>query len=935
MKHEKNRMVKIFHPGLGLLALLVIFISGCGLVYDEEKLLASAAEHQKKGDHQAAVIEYKKVLQKNPDNKQARLHIAKSYLVLKKGDVAEKELRRAIKLGENKNDVIVDLAQSLLLQNNFKDIFSETPIDASLTGQPRARLQMIHGYAYFAQQEADKARAMFEAATQDKEVAVSAYIGLSELAVATGDNKTALAEISKAINIDNANSDAWFQRGKINLVMGDRDEAKRSFNNVIKVSPKNMMSKSEFQARKRLAQISLGEKDINAAKEQIAVMERHAPNNHDTRYMKALMAYQNKDYDQARTHLEHVAANMPDFGDAQFLMGAIYFAQGHMEQADETISRYLVKVPSHIQARKLLATIRMKSGRHQDALDTLKEAGNPARDAELLNMIGQAALMSNDTEQFVTILKKAKQENPQNQVLREELAKLYMKQGSFDAAIDELEGISDNKSQKSKERLIIFALVQKQEFGKARSKAKQLMQTEKNSAESLTIAGTVELAAGDRITARKFYNQVLESMDNHLPAIMQLARMDMEDGQLAAAERGFRKILELDGKNVTAMMGMADLSGRKNMPEEAVTWLNTAIQKNPRAITPRLLLSRFYFATQKQDKAVTLLEEAEKIEPKNRSVLVMLSRAKLSIGRKEEALVIANKLVSATPDDPGAYIELARIQNMLNDKSKAQQSLQKALKINPKFLPANIALASFHLKYREFAEASRVIEVIKREQPKAVIGYALEGDLYLAQQKYADAVKAFTAAYRLKSVAEIMRKLSISQQLAGDSQGSIKTLNDWLTQHPKDDSARFDLAIVYEKSGKADKAIAIYQSILKEHPDNVAALNNLSLVYMASDKNKALDYAEKVYKLKGEVPAVADTYGWILVELGKLDEAAPILAKAAAKSNNPSIQYHHAVLLSKKGDKAAAKMVLDKIVNLKGDYPEKKAARELYNQISK
>lgn len=200
-----------------------------------------------------------------------------------------------------------------------------------------------------------------------------------------------------------------------------------------------MMSRQEFQARLKLSQIGLSEKNSAATKEHLTVLNQRAPNHHMTKYMNAMIAYQEKDYEKASASLEKVAANLPNFMPAQLLMGAIYFAQGQLEQANEILSRYVTKVPTHIQARKLLASVRLKLGRPQDALDTLKQAKGSENDTELLAMIGRASMLGNDTEQALTYLKRARESDPKNQLLREELAKLYLKKGSIDEAIKEIE----------------------------------------------------------------------------------------------------------------------------------------------------------------------------------------------------------------------------------------------------------------------------------------------------------------------------------------------------------------------------------------------------------------------------------------------------------------------------------------------------------------
>ena len=96
----------------GLLAGLLT-IAGCGGP-SEEKLLASAREHQAKGQIEAAKLETKSALQANPQSSSGRLLLGK--LLLASGDPAgaEAELLRALELGQPELAVLPTLAEALV-----------------------------------------------------------------------------------------------------------------------------------------------------------------------------------------------------------------------------------------------------------------------------------------------------------------------------------------------------------------------------------------------------------------------------------------------------------------------------------------------------------------------------------------------------------------------------------------------------------------------------------------------------------------------------------------------------------------------------------------------------------------------------------------------------------------------------------------------------
>ena len=82
----------------------------------------------------------------------------------------------------------------------------------------------------------------------------------------------------------------------------------------------------------------------------------------------------------------------------------------------------------------------------------------------------------------------------------------------------------------------------------------------------------------------------------------------------------------------------------------------------------------------------------------------------------------------------------------------------------------------------------------------------------------------------------------------GQWEGAIRLLSDWLQKHSHDVAARLDLALAYQSSGDVGRAESAFQSVLKDDPRNAEALAGL---------------------------------GSILEQQGRLEEAEPLLARAA------------------------------------------------------
>ena len=79
---------------------------------------------------------------------------------------------------------------------------------------------------------------------------------------------------------------------------------------------------------------------------------------------------------------------------------------------------------------------------------------------------------------------------------------------------------------------------------------------------------------------------------------------------------------------------------------------------------------------------------------------------------------------------------------------------------------------------------------------------------------------------------------------------------------------------------------------------------------------RALATAEKALVAAPDSPAIMDTLGWMLVEQGNTARALPILKQAVALAPTAAeFRYHLAVALNKSGDKANARLELNKLLS--------------------
>lgn len=143
----------------------------------------------------------------------------------------------------------------------------------------------------------------------------------------------------------------------------------------------------------------------------------------------------------------------------------------------------------------------------------------------------------------------------------------------------------------------------------------------------------------------------------------------------------------------------------------------------------------------------------------------------------------------------------------------------------------------------------------------------------------------------------------------GDRAGGIDLLRAHVATHPADVAALQALALLIDSSKDRDQAIQIYRALLSARPGDLVASNNLAYA-LAGDPthhDEALELARRAYEQTRGEPTVADTYGWVLYQIGDTLQATRVLQEAVRRGPAlAELRLHLALALLKGGRTADA-----------------------------
>ena len=190
-------------PIFAVAALLAALLSACDGSSDgnAEQLIERAGQHLASGDRNAAVIELKNAIQRDPSSAPARMMLAQIYLDGGDGTSAEAELVKAQAAGAKGTNLELLLVRSRLVSGAYQAVIDQVPADLLLDDTGSRALYEARGEALMALQRLDEAVAVFERVLA-KENMARAHGGLARIAISRGEFDEAEPHLKEALALE-------------------------------------------------------------------------------------------------------------------------------------------------------------------------------------------------------------------------------------------------------------------------------------------------------------------------------------------------------------------------------------------------------------------------------------------------------------------------------------------------------------------------------------------------------------------------------------------------------------------------------------------------------------------------------------------------------------------------------------------------------------
>lgn len=906
-------------------------LSAALLLQSMLSLVAYGATAAGRQEYQATSIKLQSILQKNPNDRDARQKLGLLNLEWGNGPAAEKELRKAIELGVPNETLQFSLAEALLIQGKYQDILDYLAPMALMSAQDQAKLLAYRGDAWLGLNQSEKAKGEYETALNMDAGTLSAKLGLARIALSDDHIDAAQKLIDEVLAIAPGEPKAWSMQGALFEATKQPGKAEESYSKAIALK---RFSPIELASR---AIIRINTDRLKEAQADFDILKQEAPQFFLTHYTAGLLNLKLGKYAEAQNALERALKINDQLASVYYYLGVAHVYQNHNYEAEKHLASFMSRQPKDLAPRLYMALIKFRANDKDAAKSLLAPVleAQPENEFALKLMSDIEFADGNHEKGFEYLSKIPKIHKPAGEV-------------ASDVGMDVVDGEDKDKvlakldaakklDAKTTQQVTAIALRQMaaKDFGQAGELIDKIGKKAPKSAVADNLLGLLGLAQNDLEKAKEAFEAALEKSPGNPVITHELAQLAVKDKKPQVARSLYERALRTYPKDMSTRIHLAELDLLEGKPKFMEERLSAAIHDYPTALQPRMVLASHYLAAGDPSRAQTTLEGIQQGYPNNTAFMTLLIHTQLESHEPEKAVVAAKVFTQNEPQYAMAHYLLARAYAELHDTANMRKALDQSIAVDPKFLPARHTLVRLLATEKKMPEAIEELDALEKQYPGNAELMALRGWLATAQNKPAEAVAAYRAVFEKFPNAKSATDLAQAEWKAGDKDAAMKTLESWIGQHPNDAPPRLMAAEFYTAQNKDDAAIRHLEAILKAHPENVLVMNNLAWLYRKSAPDKALEVAQWAAAIAPKSPNVMDTLAMIELDRGQAGKALKLLKRATelAPRHKP-IQYHLAMAMDKTGRHVDALRILKELLDDPRPFPEQEDAKALRDKLT-
>ncbi len=473
----------------------------------------------------------------------------------------------------------------------------------------------------------------------------------------------------------------------------------------------------------------------------------------------------------------------------------------------------------------------------------------------------------------------------------------------------------------------------------------------------LRVAAAEELlAAGMTEHARQELRLILERWPRDAPAWVLLGRAHARAGDAAEAIAAYEKALAIDAADEDTYLLMAVAARQRGDADFGEKIYQRMATELPYSVEAHYRLGRVLLLARKLLDAEKELSRAVELDPAHVDARVALAETLRQAGQATRAGATLREAFERSGDDPGVGERLFRVLLEGGDQ-QAALDLLRTLDADWREPGVRVSLGYLFLQLRRGGEALATARGVLARDDRVHAARVLAGRALAQNRQYADAIatllevppegdeypeaRAFAADLHardgrvkegVKLVEEALERRPDDPALVttraalyeklGDTARAGSILDDALAKAATSEELIYARAALEERAGDFDKAIGMMQKLLDADAESVLALNFIGYAY--ANRGVKLADSERLLRraveLRPDDGYVLDSWGWLLLQTGRLDDARDALERADRLSpHEPEILLHLGELYVRRGDSGKARETFERALALDPD----------------
>jgi len=441
------------------------------------------------------------------------------------------------------------------------------------------------------------------------------------------------------------------------------------------------------------------------------------------------------------------------------------------------------------------------------------------------------------------------------------------------------------------------SLLQQGRLDEAKHSAQEVLAKDAKNVEALNLLGIICVAQRDFDSANTALQRALALKPASPRTKNNLGNLYVAEQQLDLAEKEFREVLHAAPANSDSNYNLALVLLGTNRAAEAIPHL---LRVSPATTPSQLNLLRAYLRAGQTAQGLKVAADLSASHPNDVQLHSTLGLLLASENQYHPAATELEKANSLQPESFEILFDLGETFLRMGDYGQADLILQRALTLKPDSPETLYLLAQAAADQSRPVDALELLSRAHKLAPENTDVIFLLGRVSMTQNYFEDAIPLLESGVKLAPKrADLRAALGESYFMSGKAEKAIEVFNELVQVDPTARSYAF-LGLSYRHLGRFDEARKYFAQGLELDPRNAACLFNMGFIEgRQGNPAKAEDYFQKTLKTNPDYPDALLELANLRVTAKRYAEAADLLRRFVKVARDPSAGYYKLAMVER------------------------------------